>query len=167
MENYYNPNDFDINYKEYVDRFNMHLLEDIGLERNIKSEYQKFKHNAAIAFLELGRIMMGNSSKFSRYNKVFQDDIVGYDNADVSLNPRALAYAYVTSMIFMNDSFQYHEAGARKAILKMNQLIEQEDSFFKETSTADTELVKYFKSAGIDGDNMIRYYRFLQKKYAT
>lgn len=167
MENYYNPKDFDINYKQYVDRFNMNLLEDIGLERNIKSEHQKFKHNAAIAFLELGRIMLGNSNGFSRYNKIFQDDIVGYDNVDVSLNPRALAYAFVTAMVFHNDSFQYHEDGARKAILKMNRAIEDEDSFFREINSKDMELVKYFKSAGIDGDNIIRYYRFLQKKYST
>ena len=167
MENYYNPNDFDINYKEYVDRFNMNFMEDIGLERNIKSEHQKFKHNAAIAFLELGRILMRNSNGYARYNRVFQDDIVGLEEVDVSFNPRALAYAFVTSMIFLNDRLLYAENGARTAIKTMNRIIAEDDSFFNSTNVTDGELVKYFKSAGIDGNNIIRYYHFLQKKYPS
>ena len=125
MDNYYNPNDFDINYKEYVARFNYNLIEDLGFEKNIKSEKQKFKHNAAVAFIELGDIILNKKQGYFRYRNAFQD-ITEYEEIDVSYNPKALVFAFIHSMIFLEDKIIYNQSSAQKAIANMNRIFDIE-----------------------------------------
>jgi hypothetical protein len=165
MNNYYNPNDFDINYKEYVARFNYNLIEDLGFEKNIKSEKQKFKHNAAIAFTELGDIILKKRQGYFRYRNAFQD-ITEYEEIDVSYNPKALVFAFVSSMIFLEDKIVYNQKIAQKAIANMNRIYDIEESFFRKLEDpTDVELLRFFKTSGIDANNIIRYFRFLELKY--